>query len=120
MTSIRPSLARLALTGAAFAIGLGPLAVSAQTPEPASGQVYSLTPEQKEEALASATPRRAAPTVETLDENGNDRRIHGEVGAMIGTGGARGMYGTAAIPLGENGGAIVSFEHSQFGDRRRH
>lgn len=112
MLPIRPSFARLIFTGTALAIGLGPL--------PTSGQVYSLTPEQKEQALASATPRPAVPTVETLDETGNDRRIHGEVGAMIGTGGARGMYGTAAIPLGENGGAIVSFEHSQFGNRRRH
>ncbi len=37
---------------------------------------------------------------------------------MIGTQGARGVYGTADIPLGENVGATVSFESSSFGHRR--
>jgi hypothetical protein len=37
---------------------------------------------------------------------------------MIGTHGTRGAYGTAAIPLGDNAGAVVSFESSRYGVRR--
>jgi hypothetical protein len=37
---------------------------------------------------------------------------------MIGSHGTRGIYGTAEIPLGDNAGAVVSFENSRFGYRR--
>lgn len=47
-----------------------------------------------------------------------DRRIHGEIGAMIGTNGTRGVYGVAEIPLGDKGSAVVSFENSRYGYRR--
>jgi hypothetical protein len=45
------------------------------------------------------------------------RGIHGEIGAMIGSHGTRGAYGVAAIPLGNDAAAVVSFESSHFGDR---
>ncbi|MET0338850.1 MAG: hypothetical protein ABW063_13945 [Caulobacter sp.] len=37
-----------------------------------------------------------------------DRQVHGEVTAMIGTGGARGAWGTVSMPVGENGTLTVS------------
>lgn len=42
-----------------------------------------------------------------------DRRPHGEVGAFVGTGGARGVFGATTIPLGDSGSASFSFENSQ-------
>ena len=47
------------------------------------------------------------------------RGIHGEVGAMIGSNGTRGVYGAADIPLGDKAGVSVSFEASHFGYGRR-
>ncbi|WP_369060659.1 hypothetical protein ABOZ73_03215 [Caulobacter sp. 73W] len=37
-----------------------------------------------------------------------DRQVHGEVTAMIGTGGARGAWGTVSMPVGETGTLTVS------------
>ncbi|WP_269713787.1 hypothetical protein [Caulobacter sp. NIBR2454] len=37
-----------------------------------------------------------------------DRQMHGEVTAMIGTGGARGAWGTVALPVGETGVVTLS------------
>lgn len=42
-----------------------------------------------------------------------DRRPHGEVGAFVGSGGARGVFGATTIPLGESGSASFMFENSQ-------
>lgn len=71
----------------------------------AAGQVYELTPEQRDAALFSApSDDGAAPLVR------KDRAIHGEVGATIGTGGTRGLFGTAFVPLGDDGMAIISFD----------
>jgi len=84
------------------------------------GTVYRLTPEE----IAKASQ---APAVDPLfdrslfdeSEVRRDRRIHGEVGAFVGTGGARGVFGTAEVPLGNNGFAAFSFEKSDFGRQRR-
>jgi hypothetical protein len=46
------------------------------------------------------------------------RRVHGEVGFAVGTGGFRSIYGTSAVPLGEDGFAIISFENTDWSDRR--
>lgn len=80
-----------------------------------AADVYALTPDQKAEALQSGAVAR--PDDATIAGSGA-LPIHGEFGALIGTGGMRSVYGTAAIPIGENGGAIVSFENSRFGQRR--
>ncbi|MDG2523518.1 hypothetical protein P7B02_18475 [Caulobacter segnis] len=37
-----------------------------------------------------------------------DRQVHGEVSAMIGTGGARGAWGTVSMPVGETGTLTLS------------
>jgi hypothetical protein len=43
------------------------------------------------------------------DQGANpDRRIHGEVGAGIGTGGYRSAYGVVNIPIGKSGSATVA------------
>jgi hypothetical protein len=94
-----PALVALAVTGPVLA-----------------ADVYALTPAQKAAALQSGAEARDGDAA--LTGGGGSLLIHGEVGAAIGTGGYRSMYGTAAIPIGENGGAIVSFENSRFGDPR--
>lgn len=49
------------------------------------------------------------------------RQIEGEIGVGIGTGGYREAFGTAVIPLGQSGTAIISFDsvESNRGVRRR-
>jgi len=49
------------------------------------------------------------------------RPIEGELGVAIGTGGYREAFGTAVVPLGQDGVAIVSFDQveSNRGRRRR-
>jgi hypothetical protein len=79
-----------------------------------AADVYALTPAQKAQALHAAEG-----TDERIVDGDGGPSIHGEFGALIGTGGTRSVYGTAAIPIGESGGAIVSFENSRFGQVRR-
>lgn len=84
------------------------------------GTVYRLTPDE----IAKASQ---APVVDPLFDRSlfdetevrRDRRVHGEVGAFVGTGGARGVFGSAAVPLGDSGFAAFSFEKSDFGRLRR-
>lgn len=99
----------------------------------AEPQVYRLSPAQIEAAKAEAALRPEAPgrallpsaDRDTILENSlygegeRSRKVHGEVGMFIGTGGARGIYGTTAVPLGETGMAQFSFETSQFGNPYR-
>lgn len=79
--------------------------------------MLSLSPAAKEKVLEAAAMRNAgaigAPTID-----GVGRRIHGEVGMMIGTNGTRGMFGSAVAPLGETGSVAVAFENSRYGGRR--
>ncbi|TRW17036.1 hypothetical protein [Glacieibacterium frigidum] len=84
------------------------------------GTVYRLTPDE----IAKASK---APAVDPLFDRSlfdetevrRDRRVHGEVGAFVGTGGARGVFGTAEMPLGDKGFAAFSFEHSDYGRERQ-
>lgn len=100
-----------------------PEASPSEASQPASsGDTIRLTDGQRNAILDSNTVESAAAARGELDgsESAGGSGIHGEVGAMIGSNGARGAYGVAAIPLGDNAGAVVSFESSQFGgDRRR-
>jgi hypothetical protein len=92
---------------------------SAQAAVPGPGQVYSLTPQGKAAVLSASAEATAEAARAGPSGGGADRQIHGEVGAMIGTQGARSAYGFAAVPLGERAGAVVSFESSRFGNGRR-
>ena len=90
-------------------------AASAQTPEPAdTSAVRRLTPEQKEQILAENERRRAEAAALDTALGGSITRpsgIHGEIGAEIGTGGTRGLFGSALVPLGDRGAAAFSFEN---------
>lgn len=107
-------------------------------PAAAQEQVYRLSPADRDAAIASAamaperpalqlTPERAPtaglqPSAERDAILGNslygegqaDRRPHGEVGMFVGSGGARGFFGTTAVPLGETGMASFSFSTGRF------
>jgi hypothetical protein len=94
-------------------------AASAQTPEPSdTSQVRRLSPEQKEQILAENERRRAEAAELDTALGGSITRpsvIHGVIGAEIGTGGTRGIFGSALVPLGDRGAAAFSFEDSQTG-----
>ena len=115
----------LALVGAASCWSTASLAQSA--PEqaaasatlPPSSDVRRLTDEQRREIEDNNTEEKAAAIRgELVGSRTLAPGIHGEIGAMIGSHGTRGIYGTAEIPLGDNGAAMVSFESSRFGYRR--
>jgi hypothetical protein len=91
-------------------------AASAQTPEAPgdASQVRRLSPEQKEQILAENERRRAEAAELDTALGGSITRpsgIHGEIGAEIGTGGTRGIFGSALVPLGDRGAAAFSFEN---------
>jgi len=97
-------------------------ATSAQpTTQPApatTDDTLRLTDEQRLAIIDNNTPERAAAARGELTGSGAGRGIHGEVSAMIGTHGTRGIAGVAEIPLGNNADAVVSFESSRYGYHR--
>jgi hypothetical protein len=90
-------------------------ALSAQATPAADPNTLSLSDEQKADLLAHNTEDSVDAARAGLGNGAPGRQIHGEIGAMIGTHGTRGIYGTAAIPLGDNADAVVSFEDSRTG-----
>ncbi|MFT3976400.1 MAG: hypothetical protein QM688_04710 [Sphingomonas bacterium] len=122
----RPTPPRFRVLALAFALAGGAFwsipsrAQSAPAaPPPATGDTIRLTDEQRDLILSGITEDSAAAARgELTGAERAERRIHGEVGVMIGSNGTRGAYGTAAIPLGDNAGAVVSFESTRFGYRR--
>ena len=97
-------LIALAFAGLMASPGLAQTVVADTRPLP-SGAI-GLPPEEREAAIeAGATAARELPL-----NGASDRRAHGEMGVEIGTGGERAIYGTAIVPIGENGAAAVSFE----------
>ncbi len=52
------------------------------------------------------------PLRDPADEQG-DRKIHGEVGAAVGSGGYRSAYGVATIPIGKSSSATVAVSTSR-------
>src|SRR5207247_1732399 len=97
-------------------------AASAQSSPPtpaATSDIVRLTDEQRMAILDGNTAESAAAARGELPGSEDARRgIHGEVGAMIGSHGARAIYGAAAIPLGAHAEAMLSFESSSFRYRR--
>ena len=96
---MKPSLRVVAL----FAAALSPSLASAET--------LALTDAQREAVLAGNSEASVA-----ADPTG--RKVHGELGVAIGSRGLRSVYGTAAIPLGGDADAVVSFESSRYGRGR--
>ena len=112
MTAIQSARAlALALVMAAPAL--------AQSAAPSSTvETLRLTPDEKADIAAHQTEATVDAARAGLGGAGTGgRQIHGEVGAMIGTGGARDFYGTAAVPFGDHAGAVVSVESSRYGPR---
>jgi len=71
-----------------------------------------------EEAAASARGPVSTPSAENLADDALPPPIHGEVGFTIGTGGYRSAYGTAIVPLKNDGVAIISLGTTDFGRNR--
>jgi len=122
-TSLRPFLLATAC------VTSGSSHVLAQTLDPAPADQTRSTPPtdtirlsdaERDAILNSNTVESAAiARGERSESNKPGLGIHGEVGAAIGTNGFRSAYGVAAIPLGDNAGAVVSFESTQYGGYRR-
>lgn len=104
-----------------LAVAALPASAMAQDAAPAeTSGTFKLSEAEKEKLLDKAVEER-----ELLEEvlPPPRRQIHGEVGVAIGTGGFRSIYGTSVVPLGEDGTAIISLEHTDWGNqnyRRRH
>lgn len=83
-----------------------------------------LSPAEVEQVLEKAAQKRDAPTVSTpatVAEKTPSRPVEGEVGVAVGTGGYREVFGTAVLPVGADGVAIISFDtvESRRGYKRR-
>ena len=108
-----------------FLIAAIALAAAQVAADPApSGAGHRLTPEQIETVLAEAAAKREASersapaTVEIEDlEPMRAPPVHGEFGIGMGTGGHREIFGTGIYPMGMNGGAAISFDFVDFGNR---
>ena len=98
------------------AVLLSAPAFAADVPRAAIGDEHRLSPAEVQKVLDEAAARR-----ETLSDP-EPRRIEGEFGVAIGTDGYREAFGTAVVPLGQNGTAIISFDNveSNRGRVRRH
>lgn len=100
----------------------GPALAQMQTaPAPGAAtqaDVVRLSPQEREAAIEQGAAR-AARDAELA--GAPDRKIHGELGVEIGTGGTRAAYGSAIVPLGDTGMAAVAFEtdRSNYRFRRR-
>lgn len=87
-------------------------------PTPASDTVR-LSDEERSAILDRNTVESAAAARGEM--TGSDRaklEVHGEVSAFVGSNGSRGIAGVAAVPLGSNAGAVVSFESSRYAYHR--
>jgi len=109
-------IGRLALT-ALLALSGVPAVAPAQAPS-TGPEVLTLSDSEKAAVLRQkASANDPLASLDALAPQPT-RQLHGEIGAFIGTNGARGAYGTAAFPLGQNGDAAVSFETERYGARR--
>ena len=95
------------LTGAALAILLAGTVCGVAVAAEDDGDLVTITP-RKDQAEADAAAAAKAAEAEK-SEKSLIGPIHGQVGAMIGTGGARAFYGTVDIPIGENGMMSLSY-----------
>lgn len=101
---------------------LAPASVFAAPDRPLPSEVR-LSEAEKEKILEAAAADSRGP-VSTLDvadlaDDPLPPQIHGEVGFTIGTGGYRSAYGTAIVPLKNDGVAIISLGSTDFGSRAR-
>jgi hypothetical protein len=108
-----------------FSVSIATLALAMIAPAVATiaqdaPSTMSLSDAQKADILShnsEESVEAARDGISDASPNGR-RQIHGEMGVMIGSHGTRGAYGAAAIPLGDNAGATVSFESDRTNYRR--
>ncbi|MEO1170150.1 MAG: hypothetical protein AAFW97_15710 [Pseudomonadota bacterium] len=101
------------LSGAILCLPVGP--ASAQEPEPETGTVYRLSPEEIAEVQ---NPERQRLEELALAENQlRERSVSGVIGFGIGTGGYRTIFGSAFVPLGNTGFLALAFENARYGNR---
>lgn len=81
---------------------------------------HRLSEDEVKRILDAAAAKRNTPQPieEEIDADRPRPQIHGEVGFGIGTGGYRSAFGTAFVPLGNEGLAIISFDSTDFGSNR--
>ena len=72
---------------------------------------HRLSPGEIETILDAAARKRE---LAEQQATGTSLPIHGEIGFSIGTGGYRSAFGTAIVPLPDDGVAIFSFETDKF------
>lgn len=121
----RPIGVRMRILHAAFAVFL--VAAPGVAIAGEGGTVTRLSAADAEAAKEAAAKRniaRAAQPEARSADAVKDRApffgpVHGEVGFGIGTGGYRGVYGAAAMPIGEDGGVAFAFDSVQFDQNRR-
>ena len=89
---------------------LGAMAPAAAAPEP----VQRLSDAEVARVLDDAARKREAAEAAVPVRK---RLVEGEVGVEIGSGGYRSVYGSAFVPIGEEGGALVTFSDQSGGDR---
>ena len=108
-----PSPRRAFSIAASLALGTSALADVPRTAS--SDATIALSADEREAALEVGATRAAR----ELPINGLERKVHGEVGMEVGTGGYRAMYGTTTVPIGQTGYAQFSFVTGQMGGLRR-
>lgn len=86
--------------------------------QPSNAEVRRLSPEQKESILRGSDGSATDAFLSAARGGGASSQIHGEVGAMVGSGGSRGIFGTTHVPLGERGSATFFIEKSEYGQMR--
>jgi hypothetical protein len=107
-----------AASAAALAASAAASAQDAGASDPSS--IRRLSPEQKARILADNEARAADAAVEAaIGRDSPGSGVHGELGAVIGSGGTAGIFGTALVPLGDRGAAIFSFENFRSDTRQR-
>ena len=91
------------------------IAMVALLPAPAlAADERRLSAAEVERILDQAALKREAPATQPIAKvSAPARPVEGEVGVAIGSGGYRAVFGTAIVPVGEEGVAIISFDTAE-------
>lgn len=116
---------RIGLIGIAAAVLLPATAIAADAPRVPIGDEHRLSDAEVRQVLDAAAVKREAqpaakPASQAKASKPPPRPIEGEMGVAIGTGGYREAFGTAVVPIGQDGVAIISFDTVESNrDKRR-
>ena len=100
----------------AFAFALTAGGMAAQAADPNDDGMVTATPSVRAAAAAkAAADGEPATEEESLGKKVGDylSQVHGEVGVAVGTNDMHSVYGTAVLPLGDEGSLTLSFEQSR-------